>query len=1132
MYRLRYAPPMAGIFRELGGSTVNTAELVSPPQVLGGVRFADWRRRNRTALWITSIGALLRFGWVASAARMPKGLADPMLYHDFATKIASGAGYRNLSGDLTAYYPPGYPYFLGFLYKVASVLSIDNLALWVGFVQAALGAFSVWMIFRLGEFIGGRRVAIGASLTLALWPNLILSSSTFLSETLFLAALITSMWSASLILQWARASAAADGSTVRSVMRVYWHAPAKMLMLCLCGTTFGLAALVRPQALAVPVLIAVGAIGTSVKRRWVQRGSTEPTSATQHQLLRNTIAFGLISLTMMGGWLTVSTPWILRNFDVFGEFVPLSNNAGDNLCIGFQPGARGYFEIPPICDDPPLYRGGPSAELERSRRNTEVAMDGMTENPGRLPLLSARKLLQTMANDHDGLRAVESFGDDPFLASPVRKFLEVSSDVYFYVVLGLAILGGLSVIRRRVANVVSVGTPTGAGVIYWSYLIAGVAVPVLTFAEPRFKAGMIPCLALSVGFALVFPDRASRRDLDEERAEPEGDGDGLRASADQPDTLVSVRRAWLVAVGLVGLLVTGVAARIVIGSHSVGGEGAATLLAARELWTGSIPAHGLVQRGLSGQALTYQPGSLPYVALMGASWERSGLFALLSVLLVHAVCAFGALAMVRKYVGWAASIVIAVIALVWFLAPVSLVTVASVGLLAGPLLLFWSCCLVLWSASRPPAWVAVVAVLSGSWVAQAHFSGLWAMCVGGVATAIGVWGRSHARPDWSNRSWVAILVTVVACWFPLFLHSMSGVGNLATAINANGEPKLGLVRGAAVVANRLVSLAGVWGVDPNSRQLLGVERVDAWITVALMLGAIWLWRRASGLAAHVAAVSVVGFAAASLSTANLPSGFEFASRTNFLVSDATAIVAAGLLVFAIGLFASRGGARFGNLLVQASVGLSVLLAALSLPHAVETPHDHWRALAAESLAAQIGDIAHQRDASVVVIRTSGNGYGFWSPTEEVVRELRSNGIDARPFDYVESLPESLGIAGLDSSKLLQLTVVLGADRPVKRELAAYRPDVIQLRSDLVAELSESIRSSGLERSGLSQVSEERLVSISFDPASMTDEELTRFHDDFVNPRLRDDTRRNIDEFAARIAASSAVIEDKFVESTS
>ena len=160
------------------------------------------QRNLRTAFIVGVIAALLRVTWVLFASRQPIGLSDPYIYLQFAASIAAGDGYNSLLGHPTAYFPPGYPFFLGGVrWVLQSVGLVDHLVLVVGLIQALLGGVAAGALVVTGDqlFANTRRsdsaeeprhgwsVGVIAGLLFACWPNLIMHAPLILGESLFLA---------------------------------------------------------------------------------------------------------------------------------------------------------------------------------------------------------------------------------------------------------------------------------------------------------------------------------------------------------------------------------------------------------------------------------------------------------------------------------------------------------------------------------------------------------------------------------------------------------------------------------------------------------------------------------------------------------------------------------------------------------------------------------------------------------------------------------------------------------------------------------------------------------------------------------------------------------------------------------
>jgi 4-amino-4-deoxy-L-arabinose transferase-like glycosyltransferase len=405
------------------------------------------------------VAIVVRLLWVAVEHRAPGGLADPLLYQRFAQGIAKGQGYISLKNHLTSYYPPGYPFFLGGIQWVADRFGQHaRLPLFAGVVQSVLGGITAGGVWMVGRRLGGDRVALAGGLAFALWPNLVVYSSTLLSEPLFLACfavmfvgLVTMIDDGRIV--WTRAVAAALGT--------------------------GAAAMVRPQVLL--VLPAVALAWAICRVPW--------------RVLLGSLGCALVGL------LVFVTPWAIRNEGVFGQFVPISNNGGDNLCVGFHPGADGAFQMPAYCDTGEFYvQGGPKAELRRNATTRRRAIRWATHHLGALPLLSARKLYYTYRNDIDGLRAYESYDQVRVFRPTARTALRATANIYYAVVMFLALAG---LVMTTMMGIRSRRDDATALVVVFTTL-ATALVPIIVFGDGRFKVPATPCFAVLAGVAVVW----------------------------------------------------------------------------------------------------------------------------------------------------------------------------------------------------------------------------------------------------------------------------------------------------------------------------------------------------------------------------------------------------------------------------------------------------------------------------------------------------------------------------------------------------------------------------------------------------------------------------------------------------
>jgi hypothetical protein len=193
----------------------------------------------------------------------------------------------------------------------------------------------------------------------------------------------------------------------------------------------------------------------------------------------------------------VVTPWAVRNDRLFGHVVAISTNTGDNLCIGFHPGALGGFNQDAVCDTGEFWTDGPAAEYRRDREARSVAMEWIRSDPGALPALSWWKIYYTFRNDEDGLAGIEGYGTDTVLTPGWRTaWLLLANSVYGLIMLSMVV--GLVVRSRRALTERNPGVLTAAALT-----VSGILLPVLFFGDPRFKVPATPLFAIFAATTVV-----------------------------------------------------------------------------------------------------------------------------------------------------------------------------------------------------------------------------------------------------------------------------------------------------------------------------------------------------------------------------------------------------------------------------------------------------------------------------------------------------------------------------------------------------------------------------------------------------------------------------------------------------
>jgi 4-amino-4-deoxy-L-arabinose transferase-like glycosyltransferase len=423
---------------------------------------------------------IVRVWWIYLVDAQP--VSDSMWYYERAIDLAAGKGYsfgttaywpENLppaalipndefSTDRrpTAYWPVGYPAFLGLLLAVfgPSLLSakMANIVLYLGIML--LSYLMARKLFN-SELTGRMTV-----LTLAFYPNHIAYSSLLVTESLFLFLLLLGI---ALLLMAPKPR--------------HWTAFAS-------GVVLGLACLVKTQAILVPAIICAP---------WLAARGREK-AWPRHLTLFIVVYLGL-GLAVL--------PWAIRNYRVFNAFPVISNNGGINLLVGNNPYATGAYgghqQIASMLSDV-------QDEYGRDVKARSLATRYGVEHPWETLKLWPSKLWYLYRKDVEGISWNEngmSFTEGG-TGKTAMLILKAGAQFYYMLILIAFLFSLLMLVRERKDKtsrqpLLPAPVPAARGlhrhtdlglwlVLYFTW------VPLITFGDSRFHFPAMPWIVMYV----------------------------------------------------------------------------------------------------------------------------------------------------------------------------------------------------------------------------------------------------------------------------------------------------------------------------------------------------------------------------------------------------------------------------------------------------------------------------------------------------------------------------------------------------------------------------------------------------------------------------------------------------------
>jgi hypothetical protein len=398
---------------------------------------------------------------------------DAAAYEAIAANLAQGDGFTAgaAATQPSSNYSPGLPLFVAGLYEVTG----GENERFARLVLALIGALSVLFTYLIGRRLTGKTqralkkgphgggnsasaefwpALVGAALV-AIYPALLEYQGMLMSEPL--AATLLSGGVLALLWSW-------DGGWSR------WLLP---------GALFGALALVRPEYLAIALLVALIVFGRQAMADW------------RLSLLRVAI--------FVGALIVVIAPWTIRNLVAEDRFVPISTGGGQVLFAGTYLPSDGNPEkvgAEVVAENPDLFRPDDARRLRLEQILARLAADrhpGM-ETDQALSKLGKEQLCDGITEEpveYAGFVATKvwriwSQGPRDVMQQPVWKALH-----WALVALGLLGLAILAWRRRWEAMLL--------GAIF----LAITALSALLVASPRRVLVLMPLLAALTSVAIA-----------------------------------------------------------------------------------------------------------------------------------------------------------------------------------------------------------------------------------------------------------------------------------------------------------------------------------------------------------------------------------------------------------------------------------------------------------------------------------------------------------------------------------------------------------------------------------------------------------------------------------------------------
>lgn len=401
--------------------------------------------------------------------------------YDTGSKPGSGAGG---SRGPTAYFPPGFPYFLAAVDIVDGHTAAGKSAIEPARVaQAVLGTVAVGFVGLVGLEAFGVSVALVCMVLAALYPVLIELSGTLVAENLLVVLMLAAIWTALRARRSEHPYAWLAATGVLTGLATLTHQNAFVILLPLA---FAAVAATRARSRA-PSTIAYSKVTVGSTGARGQGGRHPPPQAT-----RRASPVGAVVLLVGMTVLTIA-PWTIRNALQLHHFIPVSDETGITLVGTYNPQSAEFSAVPYKWRF--FWKIPEDNNLRHHLRNlSEPVLSARLESQA-LHYIGAHPLSPLEVAYHNTLRMFEIEGTYAWHASADAIDVRVP----------IAGVGVISFWLLCIVAALGIATRTAREAPRWIWaipLLMALTVVFINVETPRFREPIDPFLVLLAGCAI------------------------------------------------------------------------------------------------------------------------------------------------------------------------------------------------------------------------------------------------------------------------------------------------------------------------------------------------------------------------------------------------------------------------------------------------------------------------------------------------------------------------------------------------------------------------------------------------------------------------------------------------------